>query len=53
MSAMVEISNADYEFLKMVLAPMGRKVKRTATTNSETNHAERMIQIAKKWNRRK
>ena len=50
---MVEISKSDYEFLLLHMEPIARKFSRHAATNSESNHASRMIQIAKKWNRRK
>ena len=50
---MIEISNSDFEFLAVHLAPIARKFGAQAQSDADRNHARRMLQIAKKWNRKK
>lgn len=50
---MIEISNSDFEFLTAHLGPIARKFGTQAQSDADRNHARRMLQIAKKWNRKK
>lgn len=50
---MIEISNSDFEFLSLHLGQIARKFGSSAETDADRNHARRMLQIAKKWNRKK
>lgn len=50
---MKEISNSDFDFMAENLETIARLYSRQAHTNHESNIAGRMIQIAKKLNRKK
>ena len=49
---MKEISDSDFEFLVLHLEPIARRAGGHAANIHESNHARRMIMIAKKWKRR-